>query len=820
MAEETDKRNVLADGFWVDDWFVEPMLNRMSRGDETVQVEPKVMEVLLCMAKRPGKTVSKDEFMEQVWTDTVVTDDVLSRCISELRKAFGDDSRDPDYIETIRKIGYRLIAPVSLPDENGNASPEADGTSSTRSEPSGIAETMLDQIPPAEKERTLHTLIRRLSSDLEGFGSGRPKSRWTAMASGTVTRRWLLTLAAIVLVLAMIGGLLFARYPASPPSNRPLSATPFTSFPGQEVDPALSPDGQQIVFSWDGGNQGHQNLYLMQEAAEEPLRLTKADADDRHPAWSPDGRFIAFVRQTDDAHSVYIISSIGGNEREIASFSSRKVQGLSWSPNASQRVLTLSLQQRPHQAYSLYRTSLRSDSLVQLTHPPRYSVGDTDPVFSPDGSEIAFTRTLVDRVQDVYVVPAKGGNARAVTSDSTMVSGLDWLPGGEQLVFASHRGGTSGLWRVPVKGNHEPEWITTASEGTTLRHPSLARQGSRLAYAQQASQVNVWKVSNPTDYSRFTTTRLLSSTQSDTDPSIAPSGDRIAFASRRSGHPEIWTARADGSAAAQLTSFEGPLTHSPRWSPDGNQIAFVSRRNGSSDIFVVRASGGPPQRLTTSLAEDLMPRWSHDGSAIYFASSRTGNWESWRISVQGDSAEQVTEGGGLTAQESPDGALLYFIRPDTTGLWAATLSDATLPISVTPAPAQKDSLPDLLAQNTAVPSNHGPGLRGPRLLRDLPDVVLQPDSVAAPEHIATGLLPSDHANWTVNDRGIYFLRRDTGSTVLSFYRFSTQRTNSLFLLQDVAPEGGLAASPTGEWFLHARKERYESDILLVEDFQP
>ncbi|HUF08670.1 MAG TPA: winged helix-turn-helix domain-containing protein, partial [Rhodothermales bacterium] len=99
----------LTAGFWVGDWLVEPSLNRMTREDEDVAVEPKVMEVLVCLAEQPGRTVTKDYFFETVWSGMVVTEDVLSRCISELRKNLGDDSRDPHYIETIRKTGYRLL---------------------------------------------------------------------------------------------------------------------------------------------------------------------------------------------------------------------------------------------------------------------------------------------------------------------------------------------------------------------------------------------------------------------------------------------------------------------------------------------------------------------------------------------------------------------------------------------------------------------------------------------------------------------------------------------------------------------------------------
>src|SRR5271157_2947220 len=95
-------------------WLVEPSLNIVSRNGTAVHLEPKVMEVLLCLATHAGEVVSKEELLKAVWPDTFVTDDALKHCISDLRRVFEDDAREPRFIETIPKRGYRLVAPVLL----------------------------------------------------------------------------------------------------------------------------------------------------------------------------------------------------------------------------------------------------------------------------------------------------------------------------------------------------------------------------------------------------------------------------------------------------------------------------------------------------------------------------------------------------------------------------------------------------------------------------------------------------------------------------------------------------------------------------------
>ena len=100
-------------------WLVQPGLNTISQNGTSRQLEPKVMEVLVCLAHHPSETLPKEQLIKTVWPDTFVSDDVLVRSISEIRRAFEDDARESKFIQTIPKRGYRLIAPVQP--VNGNA---------------------------------------------------------------------------------------------------------------------------------------------------------------------------------------------------------------------------------------------------------------------------------------------------------------------------------------------------------------------------------------------------------------------------------------------------------------------------------------------------------------------------------------------------------------------------------------------------------------------------------------------------------------------------------------------------------------------------
>ena len=107
------ERSTIATKFVVGDWTIEPAANRMFHLDQEVRLEPKVMRVLIYLAERQGDVVSRHDLETHVWSGMIVTDDAVTNAVIKLRKALGDNARNPRYIETIAKTGYRLIAETS-----------------------------------------------------------------------------------------------------------------------------------------------------------------------------------------------------------------------------------------------------------------------------------------------------------------------------------------------------------------------------------------------------------------------------------------------------------------------------------------------------------------------------------------------------------------------------------------------------------------------------------------------------------------------------------------------------------------------------------
>lgn len=112
-AEPDDQAAARAPDFFVGDWLVQPSLGRVSRGTSVQRLRPQLMDVLVCLAARRGRTVMKQEVITTIWNDRFVTESALARTVAELRRVLGDDAKEPRIIETIPKRGYRIIAPVA-----------------------------------------------------------------------------------------------------------------------------------------------------------------------------------------------------------------------------------------------------------------------------------------------------------------------------------------------------------------------------------------------------------------------------------------------------------------------------------------------------------------------------------------------------------------------------------------------------------------------------------------------------------------------------------------------------------------------------------
>jgi Tol biopolymer transport system component/DNA-binding winged helix-turn-helix (wHTH) protein len=691
---------------------VDPRAHELRRDRIRIKIQEQSFIVLLKLLVRPGELVAREELRAALWpADTFVDFDTgLNTVIKRLREALRDSAEGSQFIETVPKLGYRFIAPVEV----------------------------LDSQPP---------------KDLPTKKSGRLPG-WLKWAAPT----------AVVLAGSAITLIYLSR------ADRHIGATvevvPLSGRSEMEDNPAFSPDGNQVAYTSSGAvPDGTEGLYTAMIGGENPLRLT-SNPNDCCPAWSPDARSVAYARGDPGGRAIYAVPALGGTPRQLYSEEGRFKEHIgylprfSWSPDGKYLAVSALFTEDKRPSISL--VWLADSSRVRLTWPaPQYS--DWSPSFSPDGKSIVFLRSSgPGMIDDLYVIPATGGEPRRLTSDKALMKGsFAWTPDSREIIFCSYRGGMESLWRISAGGG-TPSRVEGA--GARSSEPAIAPVGNRLAYASEVLKVDLWKVRlSDARHAAGPGQMILPSNGFIGIASFSPDGKKLAYESTQTGYSEIWTADSDGSHPTQLTFLNG-LAGTPRWSNDARSVAFDYRPDQRSEIYRMDVAQGHPRLVPTIPgADNVTPSWSRDGQWIYF-SSNPGNApdQVWKVPDAGGPPIQVTRNGGTWPLEGADGFVYYSKSFHSDEIW-----------------------------------------------KTRPDGGEETLVVKAPE--------LDTWSWDLGPDGIYFVTNNHGGKGTVFlYEFQTKRILSLMPLEKRAVEP--AISRDGKSFVFFQIDQYERTIMLVNHF--
>ena len=525
------------------------------------------------------------------------------------------------------------------------------------------------------------------SAELKGGRAGsrsRPPARTAAVLLGLV-------------LLGLLGLTFYAgrRSPSASSSSGSVASglnrrlTQLTFSEGLEEWPSWSPDGTRLAYVAETG--GYRHLFVRNLATGDERRISHEPRDDIQPAWTPDGKRLAFVRAAAPAGRLEP-SDINGEYNE---------GGDVWSIDLETGREMRLVQDAFNPAYSPVGGRLAFDAPWgggrriwvadssgrnprQLTSDSTEAVVHSEARWAPDGRTIAFRR--VEKIKsDIMTVDLESRVMKRITDDNVLDMEPVWAADGRHIYFASSRGGGLNLWRIGlVEGGQpagSPEQLTTGA-GDDIQ-PTLSPSGDRLAFAVRGVNSDLWRLplSPETGQPAGQPAPIVMTTRVESRGAWSPDGKWIAFNSDRTGEMNIWLRNLADSSERQLTRGAGG-DYQPTWSPDGRSLAFFSARSGNADIWLATVADGKLTQLTNDPATDTNPFYSPDGKQVAFISDRDGRADIWVMAADGSGVRRITSigVGGHFLRWAPDGRSIVFRAEAGTQIqiFKVSLSDGAL----------------------------------------------------------------------------------------------------------------------------------------------
>ena len=493
-------------------------------------------------------------------------------------------------------------------------------------------------------------------------GSGAVVTSSTAARARSKARRWLTPAVAILAIITLaffVAEWLRHGFRQTSPGQA-VRLLRLTDFTGLEEFPAISPDGKSVAFTAEAAGKRH--IWVRLLAGGPPLQITHAAADHLYPRWSHDSASLIYYSPSSEAErhgAIWELSMLGGPARRLTS----SIGGADVSRDGK-RLTFIRFNDGQIELAVSARDGSNAHALALLEPNFKYYY----PRWSPDGEWVGYLRSITFD-DDLFIVPAKGGEPRRIVHDRSMLRGFTWTEDSRGLVYSSSLGTTMlylpsfNLWTVGIAGG-EPRQLTFGE--SSYVHPDLNKAGAVVTSNVQM-HFNIWKypVDGPPVENASRAVQITHQTGQVQTPSVGPGDKEMVYLSDSGGHGNLWVMKLDSGEMRQIT-FERDSAKPigvPVWSPDGKYIAFVIRSpiHFDVDLWLISPDGSGLRKVEETGG---WANWSGDGRWLYYGIYKQGSpvEQIRKVSPEGGEPVDISIGEASAPAVAPDGTAIYFMR--------------------------------------------------------------------------------------------------------------------------------------------------------------
>ncbi|WP_404337955.1 hypothetical protein AB2M62_03845 [Sphingomonas sp. MMS12-HWE2-04] len=387
-----------------------------------------------------------------------------------------------------------------------------------------------------------------------------------------------------------------------------------TKVGSNDREPAVSPDGRFVAFISDRSEQT--DVWAVEVASGREFRLTDDSVEEEYPAWSNDGRQLVFTGGPWKARNFYTLDFAappGALARPKPVLSDAGHVGACHFKGASKLICHV----YEGNAGNLVEIDLKTRATQQLTNGGWW-------FYKPDAAPDGWIATTVigDEGDTIRFLPG-GSKGDPLPSPSFAGSWPQFVKDGRELVYHRQISEGTGLRLLDLPSG---KWRDLTVQGQLSGFAALSPDGRQVAYCRKDDEhwsVRIRSLETEKDWA-------LPLQREACNPAWSPDGARIAISLRDGAHWAQATVRADGGDLRVLhrgTSTDWQLNAPAAWSPDGRQLAFAATTAPyESDLFVADIATGTLRNLTSDTWYDEGPSWSADGKSLVFMSTRGGSW--------------------------------------------------------------------------------------------------------------------------------------------------------------------------------------------------